>query len=495
MLQTYSNLPLQRYANPMLLRRFYDPKLAQASYLIACARSGDAIVIDPNRDAEQYVRAADGDGVRITFVTETHIHADFVSGSRELAARTGARMYLSGEGGSDWRYDFAEADDAVTIGDGDTIDVGNVRLTVMHTPGHTPEHLTFLVTDRAVADEPMGAVTGDFLFVGDVGRPDLLERAAKVQGTMRDSARALFASLKRFSELPDWLQIWPGHGSGSACGKGISAVPHSSLGYERRFNWAFAITGEEKFVRQVLEGQPEPPAYFAEMKRVNQRGPRVLGPLVRPDRLEAAGVIEVVSSGGTLVDTRPADAFASRHIPATINIPLNKSFSTWAGSILPYDRELYLLVDDNIADRADEAARDLAMIGLDRLAGYFGVDALSAWEDSGRPPGVVPQMSASELAPVMSDGDVQVIDVRGAGEWDAGHLPGASNMPLATLAARVAEISRDRPVVVQCQTGGRSAIAASLLRARGVERIANLRGGFAAWRDAGLPVERNEGEQ
>lgn len=476
----------------MLLRRFYDPKLAQASYLIACGRSGEAIVIDPNRDAEQYIRAAEGEGARIAFVTETHIHADFVSGSRELAAATGARVHLSGEGGAGWSYDFAKADGAVIVGDGDTIDVGNIRLSVMHTPGHTPEHITFLVTDRAVADEPMGAVTGDFVFVGDVGRPDLLERAAKVQGTMRAGASALFASLKRFAALPDWLQIWPGHGSGSACGKGISAVPHSSLGYERRFNWAFAIADEGEFVRQVLEGQPEPPAYFAEMKRMNKRGPRVLGTLVRPPRLEASDVAAIVSSGAALVDTRTADAFASRHIPGTLNIPLNTSFSTWAGSILPYDRELYLLVDDNVAERADEAARDLAMIGFDRIAGYFGVDALSAWERDGRQLLAVPRVTAGELASLMSDEAVQVIDVRGASEWDAGHLPGVPNMPLATLAARVAEISRDRPVVVHCQRGGRSAVAASLLRARGVERVANFTGGFTAWRDAGLPVEKDE---
>ena len=476
----------------MLLRRFYDPKLAQASYLIACGRSGDAIVVDPNRDAEQYVRAADSEGVRISFVTETHIHADFVSGSRELAARTGARLYLSGEGGADWSYDFARSDGAVILRDGETIDVGNIRLSVMHTPGHTPEHLTFLVTDGAVANEPMGAITGDFVFVGDVGRPDLLERAAGAAGTMRAGARELFASLQSFAALPDWLQIWPGHGSGSACGKGISAVPHSSLGYERRFNWAFSIADEAEFVRQVLEGQPEPPAYFAEMKRVNKQGPRVLGGLARPPRLEASSVASVISSGATVVDTRAANAFASHHIPGSLNIPLNKSFSTWAGAILPYDRELFLLIDDNIGERADEAARDLAMIGLDRIAGYFGVDALAAWEEQGGTLDAVPQTSASELAPKLRNGDVHVIDVRGANEWDAGHLPGAPNLPLATLSARVSEVPRDRPVVVQCQSGARSSIAASLLRAKGVERVVNLRGGFAAWREAGLPVEGGE---
>ena len=473
----------------MLLRRFYDPKLAQASYLVACGRAGEGIVVDPHRDADQYMRAAASEGVRITHVTETHIHADFVSGSRELAARAGAQLHLSGEGGADWAYDFASSDGARILHDGDTIDIGNVRLSVMHTPGHTPEHLIFLVTDRATADEPMGAITGDFVFVGDVGRPDLLERAAKVEGTMRASARSLFASLQRFAALPDWLQIWPGHGSGSACGKGISAVPHSSLGYERRFNWAFSITTVDEFVRQVLAGQPEPPAYFAEMKRINKRGPRVLGPITRPDRLEASTITEVVASGATVVDTRPADAFAARHVPGTLSIPLNKSFSTWAGSILPYERDLYLIVDDNVAERADEAGRDLAMIGLDRIAGYFGVDALTAWEEQGGTLAEQPQIGAIDLAPMLSRGAVQVIDVRGASEWEAGHLPGVPNIPLPTLLARIAEVPRDRPVVVHCQSGGRSAIAASVLRARGLSDVLNLSGGYSGWREAGLPIE------
>jgi hydroxyacylglutathione hydrolase len=474
----------------MLLRRFYDPKLAQASYLIACGRSGEAIVIDPNRDAEQYVRAAESEGVRIAHVTETHIHADFVSGSRELAARTGALLHLSGEGGTEWSYDFANADGAAILRDGATIQVGNVRLSAMHTPGHTPEHLSFLVTDGATAAEPMGAITGDFVFVGDVGRPDLLERAAKLQGTMRAGARELYASLKRFAALPDWLQIWPGHGAGSACGKGISAVPHSSLGYERRFNWAFSVDNEDEFIRQVLGGQPDPPAYFAEMKRVNKRGPRVVGAIARPARLDAPDVVAVLSSGAMLVDIRGAAAFASRHLPGTINVPLNKSFSTWAGSVVPYDRDVYLLIDDNVAERADEAARDLTLIGLDRIVGYFGVDALAVWEHSGRALASVPQLEAGELAPMISRGEVQVIDVRGVNEWEAGHLPGAPNIPLGTLRARMDEIPGDRPVVVQCQSGSRSAIAASLLRAAGVERVVNLSGGFAAWRDAGFPVER-----
>ena len=474
----------------MILRKFYEPKLAQSSYMIACGRSGEAIVIDPNRDADQYVRAAKSDDVRIAAVTETHIHADFLSGSRELAARTGARLYLSGEGGAEWRYEFAGDDGAVLLHDGDLIDIGDVRISALHTPGHTPEHLTFLVTDRASADEPMGAITGDFLFVGDVGRPDLLERAAKVEGSVRASARDLFASLKRFAALPDWLQIWPGHGAGSACGKGISAVPHSSLGYEKRFNWAFSVPNEDAFVRQVLEGQPEPPSYFAEMKRVNKRGPRVLGALERPVRLDAARVTDVISSGVTLIDTRAAPAFAARHLPGTLNIPLNKSFTTWAGAILSYDRALYLLIDDDVAERVEEVVRDLAMIGLDRIAGYIGLDALAAWEQAGHSLGTIAQVDPKVLAPMVSRGDVRVIDVRGANEWDAGHLPGVPNIPLATLRARLSEIPSGRPIVVHCQAGSRAAIAASVLRAAGIERVINLTGGFAAWREAGLPIEK-----
>jgi hydroxyacylglutathione hydrolase len=471
----------------VLLRRIHDPKLAQTSYLVACGRTKEAVVVDPNRDAEQHVRVAESEGVRIAHITETHIHADFVSGTRELAARTGARVHLSDEGGPNWSYDFARSDNAILLHGGDHIDVGDVRLTVIHTPGHTPEHLTFLVTDRSVTDEPMGALTGDFIFVGDVGRPDLLERAANVEGTMRESACALFASLRRFSSLPDWLQIWPGHGAGSACGKEISAVPYSTHGYERRFNWAFAVANEDEFVRLVLEGQPDPPLYFAEMKRVNKRGPRVLGELPRPGRVETSSLATHISSGVTVVDTRATAAFAGGHIPGTINIPLAKSFSTWAGSVVPYDRDVYLIVDGDVEARAFEAAKDLAMIGLDRVAGYFGPEALGAWQRNGKLAGI-PQIGAAELADKVAKGEVAVVDVRNASEWETGHVPGVPNVPLATLANRVAEIPRDRPVVLHCQSGARSAIAASVLRAHGVERVANLTGGLAEWRDAGFPV-------
>jgi hydroxyacylglutathione hydrolase len=247
----------------MIVSRLYEPAIAQTSYLIGCAAVGEAIVIDPTRDLERYLDEATREGLTITHVAETHIHADFLSGARELAQRTGARLYLSDEGDAEWKYQFAA--EGTLIRNGDRIDVGRVALEVVATPGHTPEHVTFLVTDHAAADQPIAAVTGDFIFVGDVGRPDLLERAANMIGTMEQGAHALWRSLQAFSRHADWLQIWPGHGAGSACGKGISAVPYSTLGYERRFNWAFRVADEEAFVAEVLAGQPEPPKYFATM--------------------------------------------------------------------------------------------------------------------------------------------------------------------------------------------------------------------------------------
>src|SRR5262245_25379750 len=286
----------------MFVRRFFEPKLAQASYLIGCVVTGEALVIDPNRDVEPYVKAAEEQGARITHVTETHIHADYLSGSRELAARTGATLYLSDEGDKDWKYGFLSDPNTVPVRHGDRIKVGNVAVDVLHTPGHTPEHLTFLITDGAAANEPIAAATGDFIFVGDVGRPDLLERAANISGTMEVSAHALYQSLRTFSDRPDWLQIWPGHGAGSACGKGISAIPHSTLGYEKRFNWAFQETSESDFVAHVLAGQPEPPAYFAMMKKLNKEGPRILGGFPTPARLDPAQLPDMLSNGALIID-------------------------------------------------------------------------------------------------------------------------------------------------------------------------------------------------
>jgi hydroxyacylglutathione hydrolase len=474
----------------MILKRFYDDGLAQASYLIGCAATGEALVVDANRDAEQYIDAARAGGVRITHVTETHIHADYVSGTRELAARTDAKMYLSDEGGDDWKYAFATTDNAVLLTDGDSFRVGNIVIDVVHTPGHTPEHLSFLVTDTAAADKPIAILTGDFVFVGDVGRPDLLEKAAKMAGTMEAGARALFASLRRFRELEDYLQVLPGHGAGSACGKGISSVPSSTVGYEKMFNWALSIDDESAFVAAVLAGQPEPPAYFAEMKRINREGPPVLGGFPAPRQLPPDRLDATLASGALVIDTRPAAEFARGHVPGTINIPLNRSFSTWAGWLVPYDRDFHLIVAESCDGCADIAGRELAMIGLDRVAGWFRSDALDTWTIGGGTLETIPQMAADEVHERMKSGDVAVLDVRGRSEWIAGHVPGVPNIPVGHLTERLSEVPRDRPLVVHCQSGARSAIAASVLRAHGFDNVINMTGGYADWNARGNPVER-----
>ncbi len=477
----------------MFLQRFYDDSLAQASYLVGCAATGEALVVDPSRDVAQYVETARREGLRVTHVTETHIHADFVSGARELAAATGARLLLSAEGGDDWQYAYAAADGATLLRDGDVIAVGNVRVQALHTPGHTPEHLCFVVTDTAAADRPMGVFTGDFVFVGAVGRPDLLERAVQQSGTMEKGARELFASLQRFkAALPDWVQLWPGHGAGSACGKGLGSVPSTTLGYERLFNRGLAETDEAAFVAEVLAGQPDPPMYFAEMKRMNREGPPVLGALPRPARRPDAELADVVRSGGVVVDARPPAEFGRRHVPGTLSVPLGKSFPTWAGSVLAYGGEFFLLAPAGAGDaRMAAVARDLAMIGLDGVAGWFAASAIDVAIDALGSAGDLPDVQPDELEAVLAGG-AELVDVRNSSEYAAGHLAGAVHLPLGRLAERLDELPRGRTLVVHCQSGMRASVAASLLAARGFDDVRHLVGDYAGWTRAGRPVETGE---
>lgn len=470
----------------MILQRFFHDGLAQASYLVGCGATGEAVIVDPNRDAAAYIAAARSQNLRITHVTETHIHADYLSGLRELCAATGAKAYLSREGGADWQYAFAAEDDAILIGDGDTFMIGNIRFEVMHTPGHTPEHLTFLVTDTAGADRPVGAFTGDFIFAGDVGRPDLLEKAAGVAGTMAAGAAQLYASIQRFKAQPDYLQLWPGHGAGSACGKSLGAMPQTTLGYERLFNWAFADMTEAEFTKTVLDGQSDPPTYFAQMKRLNRAGPRVLNGLPSPEMRSADELAAILDSGALVVDTRAWPDYSQAHVRGTVSIPLNRSFVSWAGWLLPYDADIYLVTADEAAARA--AVRELALIGIDRVAGVFTADAVRNAE-----PGMIGSTEQTDVrgmsAALAERGNV-ILDVRNAQEWQAGHVPvngGASvlHIPLGQLQARIAEVPRGERVLVHCKGGTRSAIAASILERNGIA-AENVRGGFDAWLAAGL---------
>jgi hydroxyacylglutathione hydrolase len=372
------------------------------------------------------------------------------------------------------------------IDEGSRFEVGDVEIRVLHVPGHTPEHLAFLVTDRAAASEPMGVVTGDFIFVGDVGRPDLLERAANVSGTMEESARDLYRSLQRVRGLPDYLQIWPGHGAGSACGKALGAVPQSTLGYEKRFNWAFGVSDEAGFIRAVLEGQPDPPRYFAHMKRLNRDGPTILGEVPNPAKLQAKELKTLLGRKAIVVDTRPAVDYRRAALTGTINIPANKSFTTWAGSLLPYDQQLYLIVDSRFASVA-ELARDLAGIGLEHLAGYSDADAIESYRPQNELQSIA-SLTLDQVRAEVRNNDQLLVDVRGEEEWSAGHIPGSVNLPLAELENRLSELPRNRSIIVHCQTGSRAAIGASLLRARGYPDVRLFSGGFAAWTGAGLPL-------
>ena len=450
----------------MLLRYVYDRHLAQASYLVGCQQTGEALVIDPHRLVDDYLALAAEEGLRITAVTETHIHADFASGARALAAATGATLYLSDKGGAAWSYDFAH----YSLRDGDRITLGNLELAAWHTPGHTPEHLVFVLTDHGAA-VPMGVFSGDALFVGDIGRPDLLETATGIAASKEPAAHALWHSVQRLKTLPDYLQIWPGHGAGSACGKALGAIPTSTIGYERRQNWAMRETDEQQFVATVLDGQPEPPRYFREMKQLNRAGAalptRSLASEHAPERLA-----ELLAAHAVVIDTREREAYGAAHHAGTLNIAWDKSFATWAGTLLPYDAPLYLIAH---AASIESAAAELARIGLDNLAGWWNVATL--------PPGTatIPWVSAAEMEQMRVDGSATILDVRRTNEWDAGHLPGVTHIPLQTLVDRLDEVPRREPLLIHCASGVRSAMAASLLRARGWRDVRNVRGGFGAW--------------
>ena len=470
----------------MLLERLYNDLLAQGSYLLGSQSAKLAIIIDPNRDVDRYIEAAAREKLQIAYVTETHIHADFVSGARELAAKTGAQLLLSGEGGRDWQYAFASSAGARLLHDGDTIEVGPVRLDVRHTPGHTPEHLCFVVTDREASERPVGMFTGDFIFVGDVGRPDLLERAAKVTGTMKASARDLFRSLRATSDLPDYLQLWPGHGAGSACGKALGALPSTTLGYERLAGWAFNVADEAEFVRQVLADQPEPPRYFAVMKTVNRDGPAPVPPQHALRDLTLVELERALAGDAIVVDVRATADFALGHVPGAINLPLGSSFATWAGSLLAYDRDIVLLADE--PRRVDRARHGLLLIGLDRVVATGGRALREAWRAKHGPLQTVRQLGVNQLS---ETSDRRVLDVRRATEWREGHMRNAEHFYLGDLVALSRDLHRDTPIAVHCQGGTRSAIAASLLQAEGFTNVANVAGGIQAWTEAGLPVDHS----
>lgn len=465
----------------MFFKQLYEPGLAHASYMIGCQKTGECLVIDAQRDVDHYIAIAKQERLRITHIAETHIHADFLCGSRELADLTGGMMYLSNEGGPEWQYEF----DHVGLNDGDVFNVGNIKVQVMHTPGHTPEHISFLVTDvPANPDVPVMIFTGDFVFVGDVGRPDLLEKAAGYTGTMEAGARQLWKSLQRFRALPDHVQVHPAHGAGSACGKALGAVPSSTVGYEKLVNWAFRHTNENAFVAELLSGQPEPPTYFAMMKKLN-KVPRALLTHVPAMRELSVGEVEdALRNNQMVIDTRNKVSFAGGHIPRSINIQNNKSFTTWAGWILNYNEPFVLVAD---ANSTDELMRKLMRIGLDNVVGFL--PDIDEWTRAGHSLETIRQISLEELQQRYNHDAVTVVDVRGASEYANGHIPGALNVHLGYLRDHAADLPNDGVLVVSCQGGDRSSIGTSILLREGFTNVENFPDGFSGWLQAGSAVE------
>jgi len=457
----------------MIFRQINDEKLAQYAYLIGCQQTGEALLIDPERDIDRYRALAEAEGVEITAVTETHIHADFLSGAREFAEQHDTTLYLSDEGDGDWKYEWGRdpAYDVTWLHDGDAFPIGTIEITALHTPGHTPEHLSFLVTDRGGgADEPMGIVTGDFVFVGDLGRPDLLESAAHVEGAMDASARALYGSAQRFLELPDHLQVWPGHGAGSSCGKALGAVPQSTVGYEKQFNPMLdaARKGEDAFVDAATTGQPEPPMYFARMKRDNKNGPPVLGSLPSPQTLTVPGLNEAATDNESLIiDTRrDRSAFMARHIPDSLYAPMNGSFNTVVGSLVEDETMPIVLIVDE-AD-VETAVRDLVRIGYDNVVGVAFPSTLDRYFDEGGPSASIEEVTFDDVDALRRTDDATVVDVRYRSEYeDDGHVEGALNASYTRLPEYESDLPRNGHLVVHCASGARAAAASAYLACTG----------------------------
>jgi len=467
----------------MYFKSYFDDQLAHMSYFIGCQKTGQALVIDPARNIQPYLDTANKEGFTITAATETHIHADYLSGARELAHHHGVKLYVSDEGDKDWKYQYVDQYEHELVTEGSTFHIGNIYFEVIHTPGHTPESISFLLTDKGGgANEPMGMFTGDFLFVGDVGRPDLLEKAAGIKDTSEAGARQMFASLRKVEKLSDFLQVWPAHGAGSACGKSLGAVPMTTLGYEKKFNWAFQIKEENKFVEELLAGQPEPPKYFAQMKKLNKEGPELLRQEETPKVSPSDTKVSPSDTGNAVVvDTRPANEFAAGHAEGTINIPYNKSFTNWAGWLLSYDQDIVLIADP---EELAEVKKSLQSIGLDQVTAYIDSKELAGSLEAYK------TVTASEAKKMMEDDTYFVIDVRNQSEWDSGHIPGAHHIMLGNLTDKLDEVPKDKKIIAHCQSGVRSAIGTSLLLKNGYKDVLNLEGGFNAWEAEGLPVKK-----
>lgn len=458
----------------MLLRQIHDPQLSQYSYLIGCQATGNALIIDPERDIDRYKHLAEENSLEITAVTETHIHADFVSGAREFAQNPSITLYLSGEGGEEWSYKWpGNRPNTHFLKAGDSFMVGKIRLDIILTPGHTPEHICFLITDLGGgASSPIALISGDFLFVGNVGRPDLLESAVGKSGVKEESAHILCNSLNEcLQKYEDYLQILPAHGAGSACGKGIGALPMSTLGYERRFNSAFklALSDKAAFIKDILAEQPDPPLYFATMKRLNRDGAPVTGGPPQPLRLDANAFAKAAKEHSIkILDTRDnLNEFDDSHFPGSISAPLHASlFSNSAGSFLNENDPILLIIEK--PEDIDLAVIQLYRIGFDKIKNWITVKDLM---EAGLLNESTQFVAASTFDPEKALKDGCIIDVRNTSEYQQRHLSGALSIPYTRIKEHLKEIPKNTKSYIHCASGRRATVATSFLRAANYDAV------------------------
>jgi hydroxyacylglutathione hydrolase len=455
----------------MYFEQFYLGCLAHASYMMAS--EGEAIVIDPQRDVEIYLKAAEANHVTIRHIFETHLHADFVSGHRELAARTGATIYMGKEAGATFPH--------VAIGDGSHLRVGKISISVIETPGHTQESICLVITDEEKSSTPWAVLTGDTLFLGDVGRPDLSKRYKPTQlaGMLYDSLH------NKILKLADDVLVYPAHGAGSLCGRNMRAERVSTIGTERLTNYALQIKSREEFIRQLTSNLPSRPEYFSQDAEINRSGAAPLSDLPALAAINPEELKTILAEGGIALDVRTGEQFAAGHVPGSVNIALSGQFASWAGALLGLTACPVLIADSE--QQVEEARMRLARIGLENAKGFLK-GGIAAWSSAGFSLAIVSQIKAEELEAQLRSQPVQVLDVRRESEWESGHIESATWWPLDNFKVAPPEIDRDQPVAVHCKGGYRSMIACSLLQRAGFRNVIDMIGGFDAWQQAKLPV-------
>jgi len=465
----------------MFSQQFFIEGLGCASYIVGCEAKGVAAIIDPDRDIQKYLDAAQNRKLTITHIIETHLHADHVSGNTDLAKRTGADIYVHEASGAEYAHKV--------IKHNDVIELGNILMKVLHTPGHTPESITLLVSDTTRAEEPWLALTGDTLFVGDIGRPDLVGVEA-ARGLADNMYESLFEKLL---PLNDSLLIYPGHGAGSLCGKSIGAMRSTTLGFERKYNDALSPRERTEFVDYAISGLPEQPGNHKRIKSMNRMGPKPLGPVEkRPLTIQEA--IPHFQRGTGLLDTRSKEEYVQAHVPGSVHLEADNQLSNRIGFVFPPDVPVILLLAD--PSEYEKVVFSLARVGYDNIVGYLS-ESLDVWEQMGLPitAGDIQDLEPIELHNLMqscSNGDCpQIVDVREPWEFQRGHVPGALLIPLGQLSARWNELDPEHPVAVICASGNRSQSAAALLGQKGFKTVYNILGGTGAWMHSGLEVERN----